>query len=168
MAQRNILQEPNERLRKKSREVAEINTRIDQLIDDLIDTLKIADGVGLAAPQVGVLRQVVVVDVGEGPIPMINPVILETSGEQRGQEGCLSCEGRWGYVTRPNHVKVEFTDRDGERQTMEGDGLFARAVCHEVDHLYGQLFIDIMDEEIFDKDEESEEDDVTEETNDEE
>ena len=81
---------------------------------------------------------------------MINPVILEREGEARGQEGCLSCEGRWGYVTRPERVKVEFTNEDGESVTMEGSGLFARAVCHEVDHLEGQLFIDIMDEEIFD------------------
>lgn len=150
MALRKILQEPDDRLRKTSREVKEITKRIRVLIDDMKETLSAADGAGLAAPQVGVLRRIVIVDAGEGQIPMINPVILEREGEARGQEGCLSCEGRWGYVTRPERVKVEFTNEDGESVTMEGSGLFARAVCHEVDHLEGQLFIDIMDEEIFD------------------
>ena len=99
------------------------------LIDDMKETLSAADGAGLAAPQVGVLRRIVIVDAGEGQIPMINPVILEREGEARGQEGCLSCEGRWGYVTRPERVKVEFTNEDGESVTMEGSGGILCPLC---------------------------------------
>ena len=138
MALRIVLQEPDERLRKKSREVKEITPRILQLLDDMAETMKTYDGVGLAAPQVGVLRRVVVIDVGQGLVELINPVITSFEGENRDEEGCLSCEGRRGYVVRP----------------QEAEGLFARAICHECDHLDGKLFIDIMDEEIFDDEEE--------------
>lgn len=148
MALRNIIQEPNETLRKKSREVEKITGRILQLLDDMKETLASADGVGLAAPQVGVLRRVVVIDVGDGPIELINPEIVESSGEQTGEEGCLSCAGRWGMVTRPNYVKVRALNRNGKLCTYEGEGLLARAFCHEIDHLEGRLFIDIMTEEI--------------------
>ena len=138
MALRNIVQEPNETLRKKCRKVEKITERILQLLDDMKETLAKADGVGLAAPQVGVLRRVVIIDMGEGPMELINPEILEAAGEQTGEEGCLSVAGRWGVVTRPNYVKVK-----------------ARAFCHEIDHLDGRLFIDIMKEEIMeDADEE--------------
>lgn len=152
MALRNIVQEPDRVLRKQSRKVEKISPRILTLLEDMAETLAHADGVGLAAPQVGVLRRVVVIDVGEGLIEMINPVILETSGSQRGEEGCLSCGDRQGIVTRPNYVKAEYTDRQGTRQTIEGEALLARAICHEVDHLDGKLFIDIMEEEILEED----------------
>lgn len=155
MALRNIVQEPNETLRKKCRKVEQITDRILQLLDDMKETLAKADGVGLAAPQVGVLRRVVIIDVGEGPIELINPEILESSGEQTGEEGCLSVAGRWGVVTRPNYVKVKAMDRQGKECIYEGEGLLARAFCHEIDHLDGRLFIDIMKEEIMeDADEE--------------
>ena len=148
MALRNIVQEPNETLRKKCRKVEKITERILQLLDDMKETLAKADGVGLAAPQVGVLRRVVIIDVGEGPIELINPAILEAAGEQTGEEGCLSVAGRWGVVTRPNYVKVKAMDRQGKERIYEGEGLWARAFCHEIDHLDGRLFIDIMKEEI--------------------
>ncbi len=148
MALRNIVQEPNETLRKKCRKVEKITERILQLLDDMKETLAKADGVGLAAPQVGVLRRVVIIDVGEGPMELINPEILETSGEQTGEEGCLSVSGRWGVVTRPNYVKVKAMDRQGNERIYEGEGLLARAFCHEIDHLDGRLFIDIMTQEI--------------------
>lgn len=155
MALRNIVQEPNETLRKKCRKVEQITDRILQLLDDMKETLAKADGVGLAAPQVGVLRRVVVIDIGEGPMELINPEILESSGEQTGEEGCLSVAGRWGVVTRPNYVKVKAMDRQGKERIYEGGGLLARAFCHEIDHLDGRLFIDIMKEEIMeDADEE--------------
>ena len=148
MALRNIVQEPNETLRKKCRKVEQITDRILQLLDDMKETLAKADGVGLAAPQVGVLRRVVIIDVGEGPMELINPEILETPGEQTGEEGCLSVAGRWGVVTRPNYVKVKAMDRQGNERIYEGEGLLARAFCHEIDHLDGRLFIDIMTQEI--------------------
>lgn len=148
MALRNIVQEPNETLRKNCRKVEKITERILQLLDDMKETLAKADGVGLAAPQVGVLRRVVIIDVGEGPMELINPEILETSGEQTGEEGCLSVSGRWGVVTRPNYVKVKAMDRQGNERIYEGEGLLARAFCHEIDHLDGRLFIDIMTQEI--------------------
>ena len=153
MALRIVLQEPDERLRKKSREVKEITPRIIQLLDDMAETMKAYDGVGLAAPQVGVLRRVVVIDVGEGLVELINPEIISREGEQRGEEGCLSCEGRRGIVTRPMKVTAKALDREGNEVVYEAEELFARAICHECDHLDGGLFIDIMEEELFDDDE---------------
>lgn len=150
MALRNIIQEPNERLRKRSREVENISERILTLLDDMKETLAQADGVGLAAPQVGVLRRVVIIDVGQGPIEMINPVIENRQGAQTGEEGCLSCGMRRGVVTRPMDVVVSATDREGVRKTYEAHGLFARACCHEIDHLDGKLFIDVMERELSD------------------
>lgn len=154
MAIRNIIQEPNETLRKKCRSVDRISDRILQLLDDMKETLAQAEGVGLAAPQVGVLRRVVVIDVGEGPMELINPEIVASSGEQTGEEGCLSCAGRWGIVTRPNYVKIKALDRQGKLRTYEGEGLLARAFCHEIDHLDGKLFVDIMTEEIVEEEDE--------------
>ena len=119
------------------------------------ETLASAGGAGLAAPQVGVLRRVAVVDAGDGVIELINPEIIETSGEQTGEEGCLSCAGRWGIVTRPNYVKVKALDRKGKLRTYEGEGLKARAFCHEIDHLDGKLFLDIMTEEILEEEDEA-------------
>jgi len=143
MALRKIRTEEDEILRKISRPVEAITEKILVLIDDMIETMNHANGVGLAAPQVGVLKRIIIVDVGDGPIPMINPVIIETEGIQEGMEGCLSVPGKSGTVVRPNFVKVEYLDEEGEVAVIEGDELFARAICHEVDHLDGKLYIDI-------------------------
>lgn len=148
MALRRIALQGEECLAKVCRPVTEFNGRLHTLLDDMKDTLLDSGGVGLAAPQVGVLRRVVIIDVGEGPMELINPEILETSGEQTGEEGCLSVSGRWGVVTRPNYVKVKAMDRQGNERIYEGEGLLARAFCHEIDHLDGRLFIDIMTQEI--------------------
>ena len=149
MAYRDIIQEPDESLRKVSRPVTKITNRILTLLDDMKETLKLEEGVGLAAPQVGVLRRVVVIDVGKGVIELINPKIIETSEEvQTGEEACLSCGTRRGIVTRPMKVRVRAMDRAGVLQEYEGEGLLARAFCHEVDHLNGRLFLDIMTREL--------------------
>ena len=148
MALRNIVKDPDARLRKVCRPVMEITPHILQLLDDMAETMVYADGVGLAAPQVGVLRRVVVIDVGDGLIELINPEIIEFSGEQTGQEGCLSCDDRRGIVTRPNKVTVRAMDRDGNVREITGEGLLARAFCHELDHLEGVLFIDKMSREL--------------------
>ncbi len=135
-------------LRKNCREVKEVNERILTLIDDMLDTMYEANGVGLAAPQVGVLKRVVVIDVGEGPIVMVNPVILETSGEQTGDEGCLSLPGKSGVVTRPDYVKAKAFDEEMQEYEIEGTGLLARAICHECDHLNGVLYVDKVEGEL--------------------
>ena len=114
--------------------------KIKELIDDMLDTMYEANGVGLAGPQVGVLKRIVVIDIGEGPVVMINPVILEKSGEQTGDEGCLSLPGKAGQVTRPNHVKAKFYDLDMNEWEVEGEGLMARCICHELDHLDGHMY----------------------------
>lgn len=142
MAIRNIRVEGEDVLRKKSREVTEMTPKIQELIDDMLDTMYEADGVGLAAPQVGVLKRIVVIDVGEGYMVFINPEILETSGEQTGDEGCLSLPGKSGEVTRPNYVKVRALDENMEPFELEGEELLARAICHECDHLEGILYVD--------------------------
>lgn len=129
-------------LRKKSKPVEKIDKRVLELLDDMAETMRHADGVGLAAPQVGILRRVVVIDVGEGLIELINPEIVESSGEQRGAEGCLSIPGIRGEVIRPEKVKVKALNREGEQIEVTGTGLLARALCHEIDHLDGILFID--------------------------
>lgn len=135
-------------LRKVSREVTEINERIKTLLEDMVETMYEYDGVGLAAPQVGVLRRVIVIDVGEGPIKMINPEIIEEEGESIDIEGCLSIPNRSGTVKRPEKLKVKYLDEKGEEKILEGTGLLARVLCHEIDHLNGVLFIDKMIEEI--------------------
>lgn len=132
-------------LRETCREVKEVTPKILQLIDDMLDTMYEENGVGLAAPQVGVLKRIVVIDVGEGPIVMINPRILETSGSQTGSEGCLSVPGKNGTVTRPNYVKAEAYDEQMELFTIEGEELLARAICHELDHLEGKLYVDLVE-----------------------
>ena len=119
-----------------------ITPRTQVLIEDMLDTMYEANGVGLAAPQVGILKRIVVIDVGEGPIVMINPVILETSGEQTGDEGCLSIPGKAGQVTRPNYVKARAYDENMEEYEIEGTELLARAICHETDHLDGHLYVE--------------------------
>ena len=142
MAIRQIRYEDDEILRKKSRVVDRIDDRIRVLVEDLIDTMIEEDGVGLAAPQVGVLKRVVVVDIGEGPITLINPEIISEEGEDIDDEGCLSVPGKSGKVMRPKRVKVRFIDIDGEEQEVEGEDLLARAFCHEIDHLEGILYTD--------------------------
>ena len=140
MAKRQLVLSPDELLRKKSREVTTFDARLHQLLDDMAETMKTADGVGLAAPQIGVLRRAVIVDVGDGVIELINPKIIQHSGEQRDAEGCLSCPGEYGIVERPMHVVVEAQDRHGKKFTIEGEELKARAFCHEIDHLDGIIF----------------------------
>ncbi|MBR4874697.1 MAG: peptide deformylase [Clostridia bacterium] len=138
----------NEFLRKKSREVTEIDERILTLLDDMKETMYAENGVGLAAPQVGILRRVVVIDVGDGVIELVNPVICYKKGEQINEEGCLSVPGRSGTVSRPEKVKVRALDRNGNEQIIDGSGLLAIALCHEIDHLDGTLYIDKMIAEI--------------------
>lgn len=148
MALREIRLDNDPILRKKSKEITEITDRIKILLDDMIDTMNEAEGVGLAAPQVGILRRAVVIDIGEGPIKLINPVILETKGEVIDIEGCLSIPGRSGTVNRPEWVKVKYIDIHGKEKVLEGSGLLARAICHEVDHLDGILYTDKIIEEV--------------------
>ncbi|MGO5115601.1 peptide deformylase [Candidatus Avoscillospira sp. LCP25S3_F1] len=142
MALRNILTEEDPTLRKVSRPVTKFDDRLHELLDDMAETLEDARGVGLAAPQVGILRRVVVVDVGEEILELINPEIISQSGEQTGLEGCLSVPGKYGIVTRPNVVKVRAQDRFGAWFEAEGEELIARAFCHELEHLDGHLYVD--------------------------
>ena len=142
MAIRQIVQIGDPVLRKKSKVVEKIDQKIIQLLDDMADTMYHADGVGLAAPQVGILKRVVVIDIGEGLLELINPEIIETSGEQLDDEGCLSVAGEAGAVRRPYRVKVRAYDRNGNLFEIEGEELLARAFCHEIDHLEGVLFVD--------------------------
>ncbi|MBQ2981959.1 MAG: peptide deformylase [Lachnospiraceae bacterium] len=158
MALRNIRTMGDECLNKVCKEVKEINDRTRTLIEDMIDTMYEANGVGLAAPQVGILKRIVVIDVGEGPIVMVNPTILETSGEQTGQEGCLSVPNKAGIVTRPNYVKARAFNENMEEYEIEGTELLARAICHELDHLDGHLYVEKVEGELmeatYDEDEE--------------
>ncbi|MGN0453208.1 MAG: peptide deformylase [Ruminococcus sp.] len=142
MAIRNIVKEGDDVLRKKARPVTEFNQRLHSLLDDMAETMYQDNGVGLAANQVGVLRRVVVIDVGEGLIELVNPVITEKSGKQEAVEGCLSCPGEYGITKRPMKVKVVAQDRFGHEHTYEGTELLARAFCHEIDHLDGILYKD--------------------------
>ena len=150
MAIRTIREIGEEILTKTSKPVSKLTLRTKMLIDDMFDTMYESGGVGLAAPQVGILKQIVVIDIGEGPILLINPEILETEGEQTGEEGCLSVPGKSGVVTRPNYVKVKALDENMEEQIMEGEGLLARAFCHEIDHLSGKLYVDLVEGELHD------------------
>lgn len=143
MAKLKILKIGDSTLRKVCRPVDNITPRILTLIDDMIQTMRDADGVGLAAPQVGVLRRIVVIETpDEGLIELINPKIIAFSGEQESEEGCLSIPGRWGVTRRPMHVTVRAMNRDGETFDITGSGLLAKAFCHEIDHLDGKLYID--------------------------
>lgn len=148
MALRTIRVQGDSVLTKKSRTVDKMTPRIGELITDMLDTMYDAMGVGLAAPQVGILKRIVVIDVGEGPIVLINPEILETSGEQTGDEGCLSVPGMAGQVTRPNYVEVKALDVNMEEQIYEGEGLLARAFCHEIDHLDGKMYTELVEGEL--------------------
>ena len=143
MAIRNIREMGDPVLNKTCKPVTEVTERIEELIEDMFETMYDADGVGLAAPQVGILKRIVVIDVtGEDPILLINPVIIETSGEQTGNEGCLSLPGKTGVVTRPNYVKVRAYDEEMKPFEIEGTELLARAFCHEIDHLDGHLYVE--------------------------
>ena len=149
MALRNIREIGDPVLNKVCKEVKEITDRTKELIEDMFDTMYEADGVGLAAPQVGVLKRIVTIDVtGEDPILLINPVIMESSGEQTGNEGCLSVPGKTGVVTRPNYVKVKAYDENLEPFELEGTELLARAICHELEHLEGHLYVERVEGEL--------------------
>ena len=150
MAIRNLRFEGDPILRKTSKEVKEITPKIVELVDDMLETMYESNGVGLAAPQVGILKRIVVIDTGEQPYTMINPRILETAGEQDGSEGCLSVPGKAGNVKRPNYVKAEAYDENMERYEVEAEGLLARAICHELDHLDGKLYVDLVEGELYD------------------
>ena len=146
MAIRNLRLEKDEILKKKSREVEKIDDKIQELIDDMIETMYKYNGVGLSAVQVGILKRVVVIDIDDenGTMVFINPEILETSGTQCGEEGCLSVPGEFSEVERPNYVKVKALNEKGEEFILEGEGLLARAILHENDHLDGKLYIDYV------------------------
>lgn len=150
MAIRKIREMGDDVLTKVCKEVEKVTPRTKVLIDDMFDTMYDAMGVGLAAPQVGVLKRIVTIDVGEGPILLINPEIIETSGEQTGEEGCLSVPGKSGVVTRPNYVKVRAFDEDMKEIVLEGEGLLARPFCHEIDHLDGHLYVEKVEGELED------------------
>ncbi len=157
MALRKIVYIEDDMLRKKSRKVEKFDERLHQLLDDMAETMYKGNGCGLAAPQVAVLRRVVVMDVGDGLIEMVNPEIIYREGEVDGIEGCLSVPGRQGYVVRPQKVVVRAQDRDGNPIEITGEDWLARCICHETDHLDGRLYVDIMHEEVFDTDTEDEE-----------
>lgn len=151
MAIRNIREYGDEVLTKKCKEVTEVTPRIRELIEDMLETMYEANGVGLAAPQVGVLKRIVVIDTtGEDPHILINPRIVETSGEQTGPEGCLSVPGKSGIVTRPNYVKAVAMDVNGKPVELEGTELLARAICHELDHLDGHIYVEKVEGDLQD------------------
>ncbi len=146
MAKRTIMTDDAPCLYKKCREVEKFDEKLFELLDDMRDTLYEADGVGLAAPQVGILKRVFIIDIGDGLMEFINPKIMETSGEQGEMEGCLSFPGKRGYVVRPNYVRVRAYNRKGELMEYEGEELFARAIMHENDHLNGEVYLRLVQE----------------------
>ena len=148
MALRTIRKQGDPILTKKCRPIKEMTPKIRELIFDMMETMYDAYGVGLAAPQVGILKRLVVIDVGDGPIVLINPEIIETDGEQTGDEGCLSVPGMAGQVTRPNYVKVRALDQNMEEVELEGTELLARAFCHEIEHLDGHLYVEKVEGEL--------------------
>ena len=153
MAIRNIRISTDEVLRKTCKPIKEITPNLLTLLDDMADTMYEANGVGLAAPQVGILKRAVVIDIGEGLVELLNPVILETSGSQTDEEGCLSLPGKSGTVTRPNYVKVKAYDREMKPFEIEGTELLARAFCHEIDHLDGHMYVEKVEGELTDVEE---------------
>ncbi len=157
MAIRKIRELGDEVLTKKCKEVTKMTLRNRILISDMLDTMYEAQGVGLAAPQVGILKRIAVVDIGDGPVVLINPEILSTAGEQTGDEGCLSVPGKAGTVTRPDYVKVRTYTEDMEVIEIEGEELLARAICHEIDHLEGKMYVDLVEGGLRDVDYEEEE-----------
>ena len=154
MGIRQVREIGDEVLEKQCKTVTKMTLRTRILIEDMLDTMYERNGVGLAAPQVGILKRIVVIDVGEGPIVLVNPEIIETSGEQTGEEGCLSVPGKYGIVTRPNYVKVRAQDVDMQEFEIEGEGLLARAFCHEIDPLSGKLYVELAEDGLHDPSEE--------------
>ena len=159
MAIRQVRELGDDILTKQSKPVTKMTLRTKILIDDMLDTMYEKMGVGLAAPQVGILKQIVVIDVGEGPIVLINPEITETSGSQTGDEGCLSLPGKSGTVTRPNVVTVKAYDENMEPFTLTGEGLLARAICHECEHLDGIMYVEHVEGELHDNQYDEQEED---------
>ncbi|MCI9074547.1 MAG: peptide deformylase [Dorea sp.] len=157
MALREIRLMGDEILTKPCKEVTKMTIRTKILINDMLDTMYESQGVGLAAPQVGILKRIVVIDIGDGPIVMVNPEILESSGEQTGNEGCLSLPGKAGTVTRPMYVKVKAFDQNMKPVILEGEELLARAMCHEIDHLEGRMYVELAEGPLFDAENEEEE-----------
>ena len=153
MALRNIRILGDEILKKQAKEVTEMTPKIEDLIDDMFETMYNANGCGLAAPQVGIRKRIVVIDCGDQPLVLINPEILETSGEQTGQEGCLSVPGKVGIVTRPNYAKVKALDENMDEIIVEGTELLARCLCHEIDHLNGIMYVDKAEGPLMDTEE---------------
>lgn len=153
MALRNIRILGDEILKKQAKEVTEMTPKIEELIDDMFETMYDANGCGLAAPQVGIRKRIVVSDCGDQPLVLINPEILETSGEQTGQEGCLSVPGKVGIVTRPNYAKVKALDENMDEIIVEGTELLARCLCHEIDHLNGIMYVDKAEGPLMDTEE---------------
>ncbi len=149
MAKRYVVQSGDPVLRKKCTEIKNFNAELWAILDDMKDTVRFENGAGLAAPQIGLGIRAVVIDVEEGYFEFINPVIISQKGEQFGEEGCLSVKGKQGKVKRPYKVKVEYRDRLGKKHKLTAEGFFARAVCHELDHLEGKLYIDCA-EEVYD------------------
>lgn len=152
MAIRNIRKIGDPVLNKRAKEITEVNDKIKELINDMLDTMYEAQGVGLAAPQVGILKRLIVIDIspeGDNPIVLINPEIIETSGKQTGDEGCLSVPGKVGVVTRPNYAKVKAYNENMEEFIIEGTELLARAFCHEIDHLNGELYVDKVEGKLY-------------------
>ncbi len=156
MGIRKILTDREPALHKVCRNVEKFDGKLHKLLDDMVETLQDANGVGLAAPQVGILRRVVVVDTGAEFLELVNPTLVETSGEQTGAEGCLSVPGKYGLVKRPNVAMVRAQDRDGNWFEVEGKGLIARCFCHELDHLDGMLYTQVMDRFLTDEELEAE------------
>ncbi len=156
MALRTIREYGDDVLERKCKEVKEVTPRIRELVEDMLETMYEANGVGLAAPQVGILKRIVVIDVSpeaDSPIIMINPEIIEADGEQTGYEGCLSIPGKSGIVTRPNHVRAKAFDLDMKEFEIEGEELLARAICHELDHLDGHMYVEKVEGELVDNEE---------------
>ena len=153
MALRNIRILGDEILKKQAKEVTEMTPKIEELIDDMFETMYDANGCGLAAPQVGIRKRIVAIDCGDQPLVLINPEILETSGEQTGQEGCLSVPGKVGIVTRPNYAKVKALDENMDEIIVEGTELLARCLCHEIDHLNGIMYVDKAEGPLMDTEE---------------
>lgn len=153
MALRNIRILGDEILKKQAKEVTEMTPKIEELIDDMFETMYDTNGCGLAAPQVGIRKRIVVIDCGDQPLVLINPEILETSGEQTGQEGCLSVPGKVGIVTRPNYAKVKALDENMDEIIVEGTELLARCLCHEIDHLNGIMYVDKAEGPLMDTEE---------------
>ncbi len=156
MALRKIREMGEEVLTKHCKEVTKMNLRTRLLIKDMFDTMYKAAGVGLAAPQVGILKSIAVIAVGAGPIVLSNPEIIEQAGEQTGEEGCLSVPGKYGIVTRPNYVKVKTLTEDMEEMIIEGEQLLARALCHEIEHLDGKLYVELAEDGLHDVENEGE------------